>query len=182
MPNILPSYIDGRSDTKPWDMFLEQVSRAAPYLDEWTPWIDTLRRPRRALIVDVRVQMDDGSIVHFEGYRVQHTTSRGPAKGGVRVHPDATLAEVMALSAWMTIKTALVNVPFGGGKGAVRRHSLKKARRLLSAIPSPTGLGRQRLECAREASVDTLLPILGLMRVRPRAGLLLRSRRQSRSR
>jgi glutamate dehydrogenase (NAD(P)+) len=120
MRNLLPSYIDGPPDTKPWDMFLEQVSRAEPYLDKWAPWIDTLRRPRRALIVDVPVQMDDGSIVHFEGYRVHHNTSRGPAKGGVRFHPDATLAEVMALSAWMTIKTALVNVPFGGGKGAVR--------------------------------------------------------------
>ncbi len=120
MALALPSYIDGRQDTASWDMFLEQVSRAEPYLGKWSPWIDTLRRPRRALIVDVPVQMDDGSIAHFEGYRVQHNTSRGPAKGGVRFHADATLAEVMALSAWMTIKTALVNVPFGGGKGAVR--------------------------------------------------------------
>jgi len=101
-------------------MFLEQVSRVEPHLGQWSEWVDTLRRPRRALIVDVPVVMDDGAIAHFEGYRVHHNTSRGPAKGGVRFHPEASLAEVMALSAWMTIKTALVNVPFGGGKGAVR--------------------------------------------------------------
>jgi glutamate dehydrogenase (NAD(P)+) len=115
-----PTYIEAPQDTAPWDMFLEQVSRAEPYLSNWSSWLNTLRRPRRALIVDVPVQMDDGSIAHFEGYRVHHNTSRGPGKGGVRFHPDVTFAEVMALSAWMTIKTALVNVPFGGAKGGVR--------------------------------------------------------------
>jgi glutamate dehydrogenase (NAD(P)+) len=120
MTLTVPSYIEARQGIAPWEMFLEQVTRAEPYLGEWSQWIDTLRRPRRALIVDVPVQMDDGSIAHFEGYRVHHNTSRGPAKGGVRFHPGVTLAEVMALSAWMTIKTALVNVPFGGGKGGVR--------------------------------------------------------------
>ncbi|RZL51976.1 MAG: Glu/Leu/Phe/Val dehydrogenase, partial [Variovorax sp.] len=60
------------------------------------------------------------SIAHFEGYRVQHNMSRGPGKGGVRFHPDVTLEEVMALSAWMTIKTAAVNLPYGGAKGGVR--------------------------------------------------------------
>lgn len=120
MNRPLPNYIEGRQDIAPWAMFLEQVSRAEPYLGELAQWTDTLRRPRRALIVDVPVQMDDGSIAHFEGYRVHHNTSRGPGKGGVRFHPGVTLSEVMALSAWMTIKTALVNVPFGGAKGGVR--------------------------------------------------------------
>jgi glutamate dehydrogenase (NAD(P)+) len=64
--------------------------------------------------------MDDGSIAHFEGYRVQHNMSRGPGKGGVRFHPDVTLEEVMALSAWMTVKTAAVNLPYGGAKGGIR--------------------------------------------------------------
>lgn len=114
-----PSYIAGQ-DTSAWDMFLEQVARVEPHLGPLSRWVDTLRRPRRVLTVDVPVQMDDGTIAHFEGFRVHHNTSRGPAKGGLRYHPDATVAEVMALSAWMTIKTALVNVPFGGGKGAVR--------------------------------------------------------------
>ena len=103
MSSPRPSYIEARQNIAPWEMFLEQVTRVEPYLGEWSPWIDTLRRPRRALIVDVPVQMDDGGIAHFEGYRVHHNTSRGPAKGGVRFHPGVTLAEVMALSAWMTI-------------------------------------------------------------------------------
>ena len=114
-----PTY-SGRQDTAAWDMFQEQVTRAEPHLGPLSRWIPTLRRPRRALIVDVPVRMDSGDLIHFEGYRVHHNTSRGPAKGGLRYHPASTLAEVMALSAWMTIKTALVNVPFGGGKGAVR--------------------------------------------------------------
>jgi glutamate dehydrogenase (NAD(P)+) len=71
-------------------------------------------------MVDVPIQMDNGTIAHFEGYRVQHNTSRGPGKGGVRFHQDVTLSEVMALSAWMSIKNAGVNLPFGGAKGGVR--------------------------------------------------------------
>ncbi|MDE1897367.1 MAG: Glu/Leu/Phe/Val dehydrogenase [Rhodospirillales bacterium] len=83
-------------------------------------WSGTLRRPKRVLIVDVPIQLDTGEIAHFEGYRVQHSLSRGPGKGGVRYHPDVTLEEVMALSAWMTVKNAAVNLPFGGAKGGIR--------------------------------------------------------------
>ena len=71
-------------------------------------------------MVDVPIEMDDGTIAHFEGYRVQHNLSRGPGKGGVRFHQDVTLSEVMALSAWMSIKNAAVNVPYGGAKGGIR--------------------------------------------------------------
>lgn len=66
------------------------------------------------------IERDDGSIAHYEGYRVQHNMSRGPGKGGVRFHQDVTLSEVMALSAWMTVKNAAVNVPYGGAKGGIR--------------------------------------------------------------
>ncbi|MCB2068693.1 MAG: Glu/Leu/Phe/Val dehydrogenase, partial [Ottowia sp.] len=66
------------------------------------------------------LRRDDGTIAHFEGYRVQHNISRGPGKGGVRFHPDVTLSEVMALAAWMSIKNAAVNVPYGGAKGGIR--------------------------------------------------------------
>lgn len=104
----------------PWQTYLEQIDRVAPYLDDLKDYIDTLKRPKRALIVDVPIVMDDGSIRHFEGYRVQHNLSRGPGKGGIRYHPDVDLNEVMALSAWMTIKTAVVNLPFGGAKGGIR--------------------------------------------------------------
>lgn len=104
----------------PWGTYLAQVDRVTPYLGKLSRWAETLKRPKRALIVDVPIEMDDGTIRHFEGYRVQHSLTRGPGKGGVRYHPDVTLEEVMALSAWMTIKTAAVNLPFGGAKGGIR--------------------------------------------------------------
>ncbi len=72
------------------------------------------------MIVDVPIELDNGTIAHYEGYRVQHNLSRGPGKGGVRFHQDVTLSEVMALSAWMSVKNAAVNVPYGGAKGGIR--------------------------------------------------------------
>ncbi len=80
---------------------------------------EMIKRPRRATIVSLPVNMDDGSLKIFTGYRVQHSIVRGPAKGGIRYHPDVTLEEVSALAAWMTWKCAVVNIPFGGGKGGV---------------------------------------------------------------
>jgi glutamate dehydrogenase (NAD(P)+) len=115
----VPSYI-ADADIGPWDTFLAQVDRVLPHIGPLARWADTLRRPKRFIVVDVPLRRDDGSIVHFEGYRVHHNVSRGPGKGGLRFHPDVTLAETMALAGWMTIKTAAVNVPFGGAKGAVR--------------------------------------------------------------
>lgn len=117
--NSLPSYLQA-DHLGPWGIFLQQVDRVTPYLGDLSRWVETLTRPKRILIVDVPIQMDDGRIAHFEGYRVQHNTSRGPGKGGVRFHQDVTLSEVMALSAWMSIKNAAVNVPFGGAKGGIR--------------------------------------------------------------
>jgi glutamate dehydrogenase (NAD(P)+) len=101
-------------------VYLEQVDRVTPYLGSLARWVETLKRPKRILVVDVPIERDDGTIAHFEGYRVQHNTSRGPGKGGVRFHQDVTLSEVMALSAWMTVKNAAVNVPYGGAKGGIR--------------------------------------------------------------
>ncbi len=115
----LPSFLDP-AHIGPWGMFLEQLERVEPHLGPLAAWIDTLRHPKRCLIVDVPVRMDDGRIRHFEGFRVQHNLSRGPGKGGVRFHPDVTRSEVMALSAWMTVKNAAVNLPYGGAKGGVR--------------------------------------------------------------
>ena len=108
------------SATSPWHTYLSQVDRVLPYLGHLAHWSETLKRPKRALIVDVPIEMDDGRVAHFEGYRVQHNLSRGPGKGGVRYHPDVTLEEVMALSAWMTVKCAAVNLPYGGAKGGIR--------------------------------------------------------------
>ncbi len=117
--STIPSYLQA-DNLGPWGIYLQQVDRVEPYLGHLARWVDTLRRPKRALIVDVPIQMDNGTIRHFEGYRVQHNTSRGPGKGGVRFHQDVTLSEVMALSAWMSIKNAAVNVPYGGAKGGIR--------------------------------------------------------------
>ncbi len=115
----LPSYLDAQH-LGPWGIYLQQVDRVTPYLGSLARWVDTLKRPKRTLIVDVPIHLDDGTVAHFEGYRVQHNTSRGPGKGGVRFHQNVTLSEVMALSAWMSIKNAAVNVPYGGAKGGIR--------------------------------------------------------------
>ncbi len=108
------------TNTSPWHTYLSQVDRVLPYLGPLAHWGETLKRPKRALIVDVPIEMDDGRICHYEGFRVQHSLTRGPGKGGVRYHPDVTLEEVMALSAWMSIKNAAVNLPYGGAKGGIR--------------------------------------------------------------
>ncbi len=113
------SYVEP-TPTSPWGTYLSQIERVVPYLGPLARWAETLRRPKRALIVDVPIEMDNGTIAHFEGYRVQHNLSRGPGKGGVRFHPDVTLEEVMALSAWMTVKCAAVSLPYGGAKGGIR--------------------------------------------------------------
>ncbi|MDP2065282.1 MAG: Glu/Leu/Phe/Val dehydrogenase [Burkholderiaceae bacterium] len=117
--HTLPSYLQA-DNLGPWGIYLQQVDRVTPYLGHLSRWVETLKRPKRALIVDVPIQLDNGTVAHFEGYRVQHNTSRGPGKGGVRFHQDVTLSEVMALSAWMSVKNAAVNVPYGGAKGGIR--------------------------------------------------------------
>jgi len=127
------SYVQPTANS-PWGTYLSQVDRVVPYLGELARWVETLKRPKRALIVDVPIEMDDGTIAHFEGYRVQHNMSRGPGKGGVRFHPDVTLEEVMALSAWMTVKTAAVNLPYGGAKGGIRVDPKKLSQKELEKV------------------------------------------------
>ena len=117
--NELPSYLTPAPDSA-WGDFLQQVDRVTPYLGEFTYLASTLKRPQRILIVDVPIRLDNGDLAHFEGYRIQHNTFRGPGKGGIRFHQDVTLSEVMALAGWMTIKNAAVGVPYGGSKGGVR--------------------------------------------------------------
>ncbi len=78
-----------------------------------------LRSPAREIIIHIPVQLDDGRLEVFTGYRVQHSIARGPAKGGIRYAPDVSLDEVRALASWMTWKCAVVNIPFGGGKGGI---------------------------------------------------------------
>jgi glutamate dehydrogenase (NAD(P)+) len=117
--HALPSYLHA-DHLGPWGQYLQQIDRVEPHLGSLSRWVETLKRPKRILAVDVPIERDDGTIAHYEGYRVQHNMSRGPGKGGVRFHEDVTLSEVMALSAWMTVKNAAVNVPYGGAKGGIR--------------------------------------------------------------
>lgn len=103
----------------PYDNVLKVVKEAADILGYTDSDIEAIKYPERELKVAIPVSMDDGSTHVFEGYRIQHSTSRGPAKGGVRYHPDVNVEEVKALAAWMTFKCAVVNIPYGGAKGGV---------------------------------------------------------------
>ncbi|MDH6185395.1 Glu/Leu/Phe/Val dehydrogenase [Polaromonas sp. CG_23.6] len=139
----LPSYLQA-DNLGPWGNYLQQVDRVIPHLGSLARWAETLKRPKRILIVDVPIHMDNGTVAHFEGYRVQHNVSRGPGKGGVRFHQDVTLSEVMALSAWMSVKNAAVNVPYGGAKGGIRvdpkKLSLGELERMTRRYTSEIGI------------------------------------------
>ncbi len=104
----------------PWAAVLERIDDAAKLTAVDPDVHRLLRKPRRVLEVSVPVRMDDGTVEVFTGWRVHHDTTRGPAKGGIRFHPDLTVDEVTALAADMTFKTAVAKLPFGGAKGGVR--------------------------------------------------------------
>lgn len=103
----------------PWEMACQQLDRVAKKINLDRDIHAKLRHCKRILIVSIPIKMDDGSVRVFEGYRVQHNLERGPAKGGIRYHPDVTLDEVKALAMWMTWKCAVVGIPYGGAKGGV---------------------------------------------------------------
>lgn len=109
----------GTDEKNPFEAMSERFDRAAKLLGLDEDLYAVMRVPSRELKVYIPVRMDTGHIQVFEGFRVQHNFARGPAKGGIRYAPDVTLDEVKALSAWMTWKCAVVNVPFGGGKGGI---------------------------------------------------------------
>lgn len=104
----------------PWEAILERLDDAAKLAGLDDDVHRLLRTPRRVLEVAVPVRMDDGRVEVFLGWRIHHDTTRGPAKGGIRFHPDVDAREVSALAAGMTLKTAVLGLPFGGGKGGVR--------------------------------------------------------------
>jgi glutamate dehydrogenase/leucine dehydrogenase len=130
-----------------YDMALENFDEAADALELDQGVRERIRYPERCLIVHVPVRMDDGKVRRFEGYRVQYSTMRGPAKGGIRYHPDVTLDEVKALACWMTWKCAIVDIPFGGGKGGV--------------TCDPKTLSRGELERLTRRYTAGILPIIG---------------------
>ncbi|QTA38102.1 Glu/Leu/Phe/Val dehydrogenase [Thermosipho ferrireducens] len=104
----------------PFENYLKQLEGAIEYVDAPEGAFEILRKPMRIIEVSIPVRMDDGSIKVFTGWRSQHNFAPGPTKGGIRYHPDVTKDEVMALSAWMSIKNAVVGIPYGGGKGGIK--------------------------------------------------------------
>lgn len=118
----------------PYNELLETVETAAKMLDLNESEYITIKYPERELKVAISIEMDDGTIKMFEGYRVQHSTSRGPCKGGIRYHEDVSIDEVKALAVWMSFKCAVVNIPYGGGKGAVKVDPKKLSERELKRL------------------------------------------------
>ncbi len=134
-------------ELNPYVISQMQFDQAADYLKLDPGLRQVLRRPKRVMAVSIPTKMDDGSVQVFEGFRVQHNIARGPAKGGIRYHPNVTLDEVKALAAWMAWKTAVVNIPFGGGKGGV--------------ICDPRKMSKGELERMTRRYVSEILPIIG---------------------
>ncbi len=134
-------------DLNPFHIALRQFDNAAEKMRLDAQFREVLRRPRRALSLSLPVKMDDGSVQVFEGYRVQHNSSRGPCKGGIRYHPQVTLDEVKALASWMTWKCATVNIPFGGAKGGI--------------VCDPKKLSQNELERLTRRYAYEILPIIG---------------------
>ncbi len=126
MPSVSPSTIPEAEasvptdpELNPWESAAHRFDQAAEILQLEDGMRKVLRQPAMELTVHIPVVLDDGRIEVFTGYRVQHSIARGPAKGGIRFAPDVSLDEVRALAAWMTWKCAVVNIPFGGGKGGI---------------------------------------------------------------
>jgi len=114
IPKVAP-----REDLNPFRIAQIQFDMAAEFLKIDSGLRQILRTPKRVMEVSIPIKLDNGQVKVFVGYRVQHNTARGPAKGGIRYHPNLTLDEVKALASWMTWKTATVNIPYGGAKGGV---------------------------------------------------------------
>jgi len=109
-----------KNQTNPWQNALNQFDKAANAIKLEDGYRQVLSQPKRILEVELPIRMDDGSVRVFTGWRVQHNDARGPFKGGIRYHPKTDLDEVKALAMWMTWKTAIVDIPYGGAKGGVR--------------------------------------------------------------
>jgi glutamate dehydrogenase (NAD(P)+) len=117
-----PATVNGQTAFQQFDLFAiaqQQLDEAAQILELDDATHQMLRWPMRELRFTIPVKMDNGSVAVFHGYRVQYNDARGPAKGGLRFHPDETIDTVRALAAWMTWKTAVVDIPLGGGKGGI---------------------------------------------------------------
>jgi len=118
----------------PYENMLEVLEKAGKMLNLQEDDYVELKYPERELKVSLPIEMDDGSIKVFDGYRIHHSTVRGPGKGGIRYHQDVNLDEVKALAAWMTFKCAVVNIPFGGAKGAIKVNPYELSKKELEKL------------------------------------------------
>lgn len=134
----------------PYENMLEVLEQAANLLGLAPNDYEAIKYPERELKVSIPVKMDDGTVKVFEGYRVQHSSSRGPCKGGIRFHPEVDMDEVKALAAWMSFKCAVANIPYGGAKGAVK--------------VDPSMLSKRELESLTRRYTAMILPIIGPQR------------------
>lgn len=134
-------------EANPYEMFKTQVRLAGKKLGLSPDLLAIIETPERVLEVAIPVRMDDGHIEVFTGYRVQHSSVRGPCKGGIRYHPAVTVDEVKALAGWMTLKCAVVDIPFGGGKGGI--------------VCDPTKLSEGELERLTRRYTAMILPLIG---------------------
>jgi glutamate dehydrogenase/leucine dehydrogenase len=142
VPRIAP-----REELNPFRIAQIQFDMAAEFLKLDPGLRQILRTPKRVLEVSVPTKMDNGQVKVLQGFRVQHNVSRGPGKGGIRFHPNVTLDEVKALAAWMTWKTAVMNLPFGGAKGGI--------------ICDPKRMSKSELERMTRRYASEILPIIG---------------------
>ncbi|MCS7016021.1 MAG: Glu/Leu/Phe/Val dehydrogenase [Gemmatales bacterium] len=127
--------VTAKEEINVYQMSTMQLDRALRYLPTIKKGlIDFLKRPARSIIVEFPVELEDGSVVTFTGYRVLHSRVRGPGKGGIRYHPDVNLDEVRALAAWMTWKCAVADLPYGGAKGGVACDPKKLSETVLRRI------------------------------------------------
>lgn len=136
-----------KREYNPYEEMLVTLDEAANMLGLEESEYSFLRYPERELIVSVPVEMDNGTVEIFTGYRVQHSSLLGPCKGGIRYHQDVNHDEVKALAAWMTLKCAVANIPYGGGKGGVK--------------VDPSKLSRQELLKLTRGYTAGILPLIG---------------------
>jgi glutamate dehydrogenase len=132
----------------PFEIVQYEIKKACDKLNLSDSVYEILKEPERVLIVSIPIKMDDGSTKTFIGYRSQHSTAIGPAKGGVRFHPDVSLDEVKVLSTWMTFKCSVVGIPYGGAKGGV--------------ICNPKELSYGELERLSRGYFKAITPIIGI--------------------
>ena len=131
----------------PYENMLHVLDKAAEVLGYKKNDYEFVRYPERELTVSIPITMDDGHVEVFSGYRVQHNTARGAAKGGIRFHPASDENEVKALAAWMTIKNAIGNIPYGGAKGGIK--------------VDPHKLSQRELQRLARGYVRKIFPIIG---------------------